>query len=268
MNYTFLCLSVFSGSYLLNIFYITVLYHRGLAHGSVKLAPRMRAFAVATGSWVTGIDPKAWACMHRLHHRYSDSARDPHSPWNGGVFGVMIEQLKSYERVIRALGRPEHEYQEQVIDLDFPVNWMNRHRLWWLPYAVHAVIAVAVGFFFHAWILGGAFWLGMMSHPIQGWLVNSFAHKFGYRNFATPDESRNNSIVAWLVMGEGYQNNHHARPLSAKFSMRWYEFDGGYVMARMAEAAGMLQIDEKQISRQPVGLAADAVARLRIRHLA
>ena len=250
MSYLLLCLAVFLISYVLNIFYITVLYHRGLAHGSVKLSGWARALVVHTGTWVTGIDPKAWACMHRLHHFHSDSESDPHSPLHQGVWGVMRGQLKSYEKVIVGLQRNKIEYTSVVKDLDFQVNWANRKKVWWLPYLLHAAIAVAAGVFFHAWLLGAAYWVGIMSHPLHGWVVNAFAHQYGYRNFNTADHSRNNTLVAWFVMGEGYQNNHHAYPLSAKFSKRWFEFDGGYLLCQMAQLAGFLKIEALPAERR------------------
>jgi len=224
MGYYWICLIVFLAAYLLNVFYISVLYHRGLTHGAVRLRPWMRNWVILTGNWVTGLDPKSWACMHRLHHRHSDSEKDPHSPWNFGVFGVMLGQLLGSSPVTQ-----------------LPVNWLNRNKLWYLPYLFHASVALCLGFACHAWILGGAYWLGMMSHPVQGWMVNSFAHKYGYRNFDTDDQSRNNTLVAWLVFGEGYQNNHHAYPSSAKFSMRRFEFDGGYALCRIARFFAMIE---------------------------
>jgi len=245
MNLVWLAVFVFLGTYGLNLFYISVLYHRGLAHGAVKLKPWLRKFTVLSGNWVTGIDPKAWVCMHRRHHQFSDTTLDPHSPWNDGVFGLLRAQLDSYSRTLVGVSRKTPAFAEVVSDLDFKVHWLNRLKLWWIPYLVQAGIALAIGVFFHAWFVGVAYWLGMMSHPFQGWLVNSFAHKYGYQNFKNGDESRNNTLVALLVMGEGYQNNHHARPSSARFSVRWFEVDGGYVLCKFAQVLGWLEIPQK-----------------------
>lgn len=245
MAYGLLCLSVFFFAYLLNIFYVSVLYHRGLTHGAVILKPWFRTFVVHSGNWITGIDPKAWSCMHRMHHRYSDTAKDPHSPSHKGVFYVMAEQLYSYNKVLRNLILGREQYVSAVRDLDFPVNWLNRKSLWYLPYVFHAVVSLAVALPFEAPMLALAYWFGIMSHPIQGWLVNSFGHHSGYRNFETPDKSRNNTAVAWLVMGEGYQNNHHQDPRSAKFSVKWWEVDLGYALCLLAQGLGLLTIREK-----------------------
>jgi len=233
---------VFVVGYLLNTFYITVFYHRGLAHGAVRLSPRMRRFVGLTGNWVTGLDPKAWACMHRLHHRYSDTPDDPHSPVNVGIIGIFRAQLKAYEGLLTRLIKGEKEACAVVSDIDIPVHWLNRNRLWWLPYAVHVTVAVLLGVFTHSALLGYAYFAGLMSHPVEGWLVNSFGHKVGYRNFELADQSRNNTLVAWAVMGEGYQNNHHRFPGSARFSVRWFEIDPGYGLCRLAELVGILEI--------------------------
>ena len=242
MSYILLCLAVFLAAYLLNVFYISVLYHRGLTHGAVRLRPFTRSLVVHTGNWVTGLDPKGWSCMHRLHHLHSDTELDPHSPRHNGILPLMLVQLRSYNRILVKLLRKEPATTRVVQDLDFDVNWLNRKGLWGLPYLLHLGIALAIGVFGHAWLLGAAYYLGMMSHPIQGWMVNALAHSFGYRTFATPDDSRNNTLVALLVFGEGYQNNHHFRPRAAKFSVKPSELDLGYALCRGSQALGLLDI--------------------------
>ena len=91
-------------------------------------------------------------------------------------------------------------------------------------------------------LIGSAYYLGIMSHPVHGWLVNSLAHKYGYRNFETKDHSTNNTIVSWLVAGEGLQNNHHARPKSANFAKKRGEVDFGYTLCRLADGIGLIEI--------------------------
>ena len=261
MLYPVLCLLVFVVMYMVNIYYITVLYHRGLTHGAVKLGPFAQWMVVHTGNWVTGLDPKGWSTMHRLHHQHSDTPLDPHSPRNHGVVPLMLAQLKSYNRVLARLIKREPGVTKLSRDLDFDVSWLNRRGLWALPYLLHAGIAVALGVFLGAWLLGAAYWLGMMTHPVQGWMVNAFAHKYGSRNFETPDDSRNNAVVAWLVFGEGYQNNHHHSPRSANFAMRGGEVDLGYALCVASERLGLLDVvalpNDGGLTVQPVsGVAA------------
>lgn len=237
------CLALFGATYLANVVTITVLYHRGLAHGAVTLHPRLRRFVVRYGIWITGLDPKAWVCMHRRHHAFSDTPEDPHSPVHFGIFGVLYGQLESYERTLIGLAKRDPAYCEHVEDLEFPTHILNRRRIWYVPYLVHLALGVALGLGTGIWLLGLAYFVGMMSHPVEGWIVNAFGHAVGGRNFETTDNSRNNHVAAWLILGEGFQNNHHAHPRSARFSYRRSEIDLGYVVCRAMERVGLLQID-------------------------
>lgn len=242
MNYLLCCIGVLIGSYFLNILYISIFYHRAIAHGSVTMHPWLRKIVLSTGNWITGIDPKGWACMHRLHHKYSDTKKDPHSPLKAGIWRVMPLQLRSYKRALAGLILGDRQYVSLVTDLNFPVNWLNRKHLWALPYLLHAFVATGLGIYFNAWLLAACYWIGIMSHPLQGWLVNAISHRFGYRNFETSDNSKNNVIVAWLVFGEGYQNNHHYNPHSPSFSRTWWEIDFGYVLALALASIGAVKL--------------------------
>lgn len=246
MMYGLVCLAIFAASYLVNIVTISVLYHRGLAHKALRLSPGTLKFAAVLGNWVTGLDPKGWVCMHRLHHAHSDTALDPHSPRQAGILGVFVKQLRSYERILIGLARREEKYTSLVKDLEFDISWLNRKRVWYLPYVLHLAIAVGAGVTGH-WLAGAAYFFGIMGHPFEGWLVNSFGHAVGGRNFQTTDDSRNNNLVAWLVCGEGFQNNHHQHPSSAKFSYRWWEIDPGYALCHVMEALGLVGIERGKL---------------------
>jgi len=237
-----LCLATLLVSYAVCLLYITVFYHRAFTHRSLVLRPPVRRFVTATGIWVTGMDLKGWVCMHRIHHAEADRETDPHSPVHVGLLGVARAQLRSYERLLVRLARHDESVLARVADLDFEVHWLNRRRLWYLPYLLHLAIGAALSLATGIWPLGVAYAAGMLSHPLQGWAVNSFGHAHGPRNFDTPDNSRNNRPVAWLVFGEGLQNNHHAFPASARFSYRRGEPDFGYRLCRMLERAGALRI--------------------------
>ncbi len=254
--YLLLCLGVFALGYLANMVMITVGYHRGLAHSAVHLSPFVRKLVVHGGTWVTGLDAKTWAVMHRRHHEFSDTALDPHSPSNVGIFGVMKAQVDSYLRTMEGLKAEEPEYTRFAHGLESGHRWVYHPVMRMLPYILHFVIALAIAFGFDAFFLGLAYYLGLMSHPIQGFLVNSLGHAVGGRNFETDDDSVNNAIVGWLVFGEGYQNNHHAYPRSAKFSFRPWEVDPGFAVCVVMEAIGLLRIDYPRLipSEVPVTL--------------
>ncbi len=249
--YIVACLAVLLAAYLLNVVTVSVLYHRGLAHGAVTLHPALRKFVVHAGIWLTGLDPKAWVCMHRRHHLYSDTEEDPHSPVHYGLIGVLMGQLKSYEKTLIGLAKRNVEYTSLVEDLEFPTHWLNRKRIWYVPYVLHLAIGLGVGAATGMWLLGLAYYFGMMSHPIEGWVVNSLGHAVGGRNFDTPDNSRNNHLAAWLILGEGFQNNHHAHPRSARFSYRRAEVDLGYAACLTLEMVGALEIDKEHLLAKP-----------------
>jgi len=248
--YLALCGAVFLAAYLLNILTITVGYHRGLAHKAVRLHPALRRAVLVGGNWLTGLDPKAWVVMHRLHHEHSDTPLDPHSPVNVGILGIGMEQLRSYKRVIIGLLRNEPAYTRYAKDLDFPLNTLNSSGRWYLPYVLHAVIGLGLGLGI-GWLLGAAYFLGVMSHPLQGGIVNSLGHAMGGRNFNTSDNSRNNHLAAWLIFGEGFQNNHHRYPGSASFSYRRHEIDMGYGACVLLEKLGLATIQREYLIPRP-----------------
>ena len=263
--YLLICAAVFATAYLLNITWISVFYHRALAHRAIELGPRMRRFVIATGPWITGMDPKAWVCMHRLHHQHSDTVRDPHSPRNAGIFGVLLAQYRAYIAIQRALAKGDPALSRRVRDLDFETPaWMYNPLLALLPYAVHASLAAAFAALTGYWVLAAAFWLGMMSHPIQGWLVNAFAHAVGHRNFPTRDNSRNTWILGLLIAGEGLQNNHHAFPASAKFSFRWWEVDPGWGIVRTLDTVGLVSVRTDKLIPTPAQWERKTAARRRL----
>ena len=241
MDYLLICLFIFLTAYAINITYVSIFYHRGFTHSAIQLSPWLQTFVLKSGFWITGIDPKAWSCMHRLHHQHSDTAKDPHSPVVYGLFGVAKAQLDGYTRCLKGLIIGHSKYETVVRDLDFPISKPNQNQLWYLAYVVHAVIALIIvvsGF----WLAALAYFLGIMSHPIQGWAVNALAHRFGYRNFDLPDNSKNNLLVAWTVLGEGYQNNHHKFPQNYSFAHRWWEFDPGAFICRLGDSLGLWKI--------------------------
>lgn len=246
MNTILISIAIFLIANTVNIFYITVLYHRGLAHGAVGLSPFAKWLVSKTGIWITGIDPKSWVCMHRAHHMYSDTDKDPHSPLRFGVLGVALGQLRSYEENLKGLIKKNSKFTALVSDIDFNVSRLNRKKYWLLPYLLHVLIGILISTLTGNYFFGAAYYFGIMSHPLHGWMVNSLAHKYGYRNFETRDHSTNNILVSLLVAGEGLQNNHHARPKSANFAKKFGELDWGYTLC--IAASWMRLIDLKKVA--------------------
>jgi len=212
-----------------------VFYHRALAHNAVGLSKVVKKFVALTGIWITGIDPKTWVCMHRMHHNHSDTSLDPHTPAKcKNALQMFLLQYKSYNKTMLQLLAGKKEPNKLVHDINFKVHWLCEYKLWYVPYITQLLLAYLISLFTNPWV-AIFYFLGIMSHPIQGCLVNYFGHHKGYRNFEMNDNSTNNYIVALLTMGEGFQNNHHYKPESAKFSVKKWEVDFGYALCLIAE---------------------------------
>jgi stearoyl-CoA desaturase (delta-9 desaturase) len=182
--------------------------------------------------------------MHRLHHLHSDTPQDPHSPvHNSFVIGMLRSMHFSFVKTMKGLAKNDEPYTSIVSDLAFPSSWVAKNEVMiFMPTILHILIAIFLALTLDSWLLGLSYWLGMMSHPFQGWLVNSVGHKYGYQTFQLNDNSYNNTWVGLFVAGEGYQNNHHRFPVSAKFSIRHGEYDMGYTLCKVMEKLGILQI--------------------------
>jgi stearoyl-CoA desaturase (Delta-9 desaturase) len=244
-----LALCLFAFGYFVSMTFTSIFYHRVLAHNAASVSDRVKKFIGATGMLVTGIDPKGWVCMHRLHHQHSDTPLDPHSPAHTGFWYTFIKQHKSFEKTIIRLIKRDQSYERIVTDIPFDVHYLNRKGLWFLPFVLHALIGAVIVMFTDNLSAGVGYFLGICGHPIQGFMVNAMAHSIGYRNFNCPDQSTNNTFVALTCFGEGYQNNHHQYPCSPKFALKRGEFDFGYLVLKAFAFFGVLQIKKNQIPR-------------------
>ncbi len=193
---------------------ITAGYHRYFSHRTFKVSrPVQLALAwVAMSSSQRGV--LWWAAHHRQHHRRADREGDPHSPvtdgfWRSHLYWVFEE--KNYRTDLDRVG-----------DLArFPeLVWLDRH--WWVP---PASLALALGLLLglDGVIVGFGLSTVLLWHAT--FLVNSVCHVLGRRRFETADASTNNWLVAALTLGEGWHNNHHHLPSSARMGVAWYELD-------------------------------------------
>ncbi len=246
--YIAVCALVFVACYTFTIVTTSVGYHRGLAHGAVRIREPFRSWLVAAGIWLTSIDPKGWVVMHRMHHAYSDTRDDPHAPKRKGVLGFLgmfRTQILSYNVVLDGLRANDPRFTS--IGKDLEMSWPIRTERSWLPILLHVAIAVGVVAVGGGWLLALALFAGMMSHVVQGAVINYFGHAHGGRNFDSDDDSRNNHLAAWLVLGEGFQNNHHRWASSARFSYTRREVDLGWAACLALEKLGVLEVQRKTL---------------------
>jgi len=210
------------------LFFITAGYHRYFAHRSYKLR-RSAQFVMAFGGGTAcqkGV--LWWAGYHRRHHRFSDTARDIHSPrkgfWWSHVGWILCDKYSSTDvESIRDFAR----YPE--------LRFLDRHD--WIPPWALGVVCFVVG----GWSgLVVGFFLSTVLLWHATFTVNSLAHVFGRRRYNTPDTSRNSLLVALLTGGEGWHNNHHHYPSAARQGFFWWEIDVTYYVLRGLAALGLV----------------------------
>ena len=192
-------------------------YHRLLTHRSYKTPKWLEYVLTACGTLALEGGPIFWVAIHRLHHQNTELDGDPHSPRDGGLWAHM-----GWIMTGQAMHSGSAELLPYVPDLrkdKFQV-WISRWH--WIPITTLGVILLVVG----GWqfVIWGIF-LRTVIGLHTTWLVNSATHMWGSQRFPTGDTSKNNFWIAMLTFGEGWHNNHHAQPQSARHGLAWYEFD-------------------------------------------
>ena len=210
---------------------ISMGYHRLHTHRSYKTPLALEYFFALCGTLTLEGGPISWVATHRIHHQKSDQPGDPHSP-RDGAWWSHIGWL--------VLGESNHSNTQKmskyVPDLAKHrfYQWLNNYH--WVSNVVLAIVLLAVG----GWPL--MLW-GTCVRIVFGlhatWLVNSATHMWGARRFATRDDSRNNWWVALITFGEGWHNNHHAHPTSARHGLAWYEFDPSWILIKVLKFVGL-----------------------------
>jgi len=211
--------------YLVRMFFVTAGYHRYFSHRSYRLSRPAQLVIALGGVTAAQKGPLWWASHHRRHHRHADTPRDVHSPrrglWWSHVGWILSRRYKQAERAIVAdlAAFPELEMVDRL-------HWIGPWALGALCYLVAGWGGVAIGFGLSTVLL----WHGTFA-------VNSLAHRIGRRRYATPDDSRNSWLIALVTLGEGWHNNHHHYPPSARQGFRRWEIDVTYyVLAALQRA--------------------------------
>lgn len=214
-------------------------YHRLHTHRSYKVPTWMEYLFAVCGTMTLEGGPITWVGVHRIHHAKSDKEGDPHSPREGAWWAHI-----GWMCVGEALHNNTEKMARMAPDLAaIPFyRWLNTWH--WVPLAISGLILMGVGYAlggtpvaisFVLWALFMRVTLGLHAT----WLVNSATHMFGGRRFATKDDSRNSWWVALLTFGEGWHNNHHAHPASARHGLAWFEFDMTWLQIRFLEKIGV-----------------------------
>jgi stearoyl-CoA desaturase (delta-9 desaturase) len=207
--------------FVVRMFFITAGYHRYFAHRSYTTSRVFQFVLAFGGATAAQKGPLWWAGHHRLHHQHSDTELDAHTPFRGVIWShvgwILSPQYKDTptERI-----KDFARYPELV--------WLNRHDAV-APWSL-AIVCFLIG----GW---SALFIGFTLSTVLLWhgtfMVNSVAHLIGTRRYATNDTSRNNAFVALVTLGEGWHNNHHYYPVSARQGFFWWELDISYLVLRV-----------------------------------
>ena len=227
--------------YLIRMFAITAFYHRYFAHKSFKTTRPVQFLFALIGASATQRGPLWWAAHHRQHHRHADQPADPHSPKQGFFWSHMGWFLsgKHYQADYKLI--PDWQRFSEL-------RWLDRYDL-----AVPVLLALAL------FILGVLLEKYFPGSGTSGWqmlvwgyfistvvllhatlLINSMAHCLGKKRYQTADESRNNLFLALLTLGEGWHNNHHHYPASARQGFYWWEVDISYYILKLMQKSGLI----------------------------
>ena len=186
------------------------------------------------------LNARAYAILHRMHHAYSDTEKDPHTPhFFKEVFSVMWHTRKVYNGVLAGTWEVEEKFLK-----NYPVypkvdkiadSWFSR---------IGFGLAYVVFYYFFAteWWMFLFLPIHFLMGPIQGAVVNWAGHKYGYRNYPEKDHSKNTLIIDFLMLGELFQNNHHHAGARPNFAFKWWEFDPVYPVIKFMNWIGMIKL--------------------------
>jgi stearoyl-CoA desaturase (delta-9 desaturase) len=216
---------------------VTLYLHRDAAHRALDLHPAIRHFCRFWLWFTTGIATREWVAIHRKHHARCETPDDPHSPQVEGLKKVLLEGAELYQ------AEAENQETLEKYGRGCPDDWVERN----IYSAGKAYYGIAVMVVVYLVLFGvpGIIMIAaqLASQPLlAAGIINGVGHYAGYRNFECADASRN--IVPWglLLGGEELHNNHHAFPSSARFSIRPWELDIGWGVARVLSWVGLAKI--------------------------
>ncbi len=240
------------GNYIFTSLGIGAGYHRLLTHRGFE-CPKWFEYVLATLGVCSFQDsPARWVLVHRVHHQHSDHQPDPHTPRVSAFWAHMgwmfvdnreLSTASAYDRYARDVIRDPY------------YNWLQRNLNWVWVFVAHALVISAIGVmvgFVLTGTLAGTMQIsaqvimwGVVMRTVFTWHVtwgiNSVAHMWGYRNYETREDSQNNWLFALLTNGEGWHNNHHADPRSAKHGHKWWEVDVTFISLRFFERLGLVR---------------------------
>jgi stearoyl-CoA desaturase (delta-9 desaturase) len=247
-----LVITFFVGHWMASVFCQTFFLHRYSAHRMFTMSKGWERFFHLMTYCAQGasyLNPRGYAILHRMHHAFSDTQRDPHSPrFHSNVMSMMWVTKKTYDDYAYDRVKPEARFDGGTPEwpaLDrLGQSWPM--RIVW----VFGYVGFYVAFAPSAWwylLLPAHFIMG----PIHGAIVNWCGHRYGYSNYENGDDSKNTLIMDFVTLGELFQNNHHEFSMSPNFAARRFELDPTYPVIVLLDKLGIIRIATSQRMRYP-----------------
>ena len=243
--FSWLPLGLLLGMYVLTVLGVTVGFHRLYTHRSFETNALMQAILGALGSMAVQGPLLKWVAQHRQHHQESDSPDDPHSPHLHGHGFVGLLRGLWYAHMGWFFRADAPNLANYVPDLMKNAIARRISRLFPLWVALGLLIPTAIGWLVSETLTGallGFIWGGLVRiffvHHVT-WSVNSVCHLWGSQPYRSGDQSKNNLVFGLLAFGEGWHNNHHAFPTSARHGLKWWQIDMSYVVIRLLAVVGL-----------------------------
>lgn len=247
-------LVAFVGHWYLSLFMQTFFLHRYGAHKMFTMSAFWEKFFFGLTYLTQGssfLSPRAYALLHRMHHAFSDTDKDPHSPhFSSNAFTMMWKTKTIYRNVL------DNNYElAKRFEGDTP-EWPLVEKIGDFRWARVAWGALYVLFYYQ---FATAWWqylllpMHFLMGPIHGAIVNWSGHKYGYQNFDNNDKSRNSLFFDFLTGGELFQNNHHKLPTRVNFGVKWWELDPTYPVIWTLNKVGIIRFrkNKSELAPQP-----------------
>jgi len=233
------------GNWIVGSFGVGLGWHRLLTHRSFSVPKWLEYALTVIGTMSIQDSPDKWVATHRIHHAFTETEKDPHSTrpgfWWAQIGWIVWGTAQDHDAAT---------LRRYVPDLLKDKGQVLISRFYYVPIIVSAAVLFLVG----GWSM--VIW-GVFGRVVLGWhttwFVNSLSHLYGSQPHKTGDDSTNNWFVAMLTFGEGWHNNHHMVPTSARHGLKWYQFDMNWIAIRIFEKLGWAKhIKGFNVQRSPV----------------
>lgn len=233
----------FVSHWYLSLFSQTFYLHRYSAHKMFTMNKFWEKFFYLFTYLTQGasyLTPRPYAIMHRMHHAFSDTEKDPHSPH---FFKEVMSMMKYTYKIFSGIHKNKLQFDAKF-DRNFPewktVDWMA--NTWTSRLLFGAGYVLFYVYFATSWWMYLLLPIHFLMGPVHGAIVNWAGHKYGYRNFNENDHSKNTLIFDFLMLGELFQNNHHHAGARPNFAAKWWEIDPVYPIIKILDKVKIIKL--------------------------